>query len=200
MSSWGPHHGEEDPIRGWRGSGTVFFSRCNLKCDFCQNSGISQLGEGREATPGALAGIFLALQQAGAGQITAAQAQANVIQAATLYVQQVAQLQAAGVQNLAVLNVYDLGKSPYGVASGPAVAAQISQIVSLYNNTVQTGLGALGGNVLRVDAAAIFNDILANASAYGLANTTSMAGTAVARAASSRARAGSGSRASAPWR
>ncbi len=65
MSSWGPHHGEEDPIRGWRGSGTVFFSRCNLKCDFCQNSGISQLGEGREATPGALAGIFLALQQEG---------------------------------------------------------------------------------------------------------------------------------------
>jgi outer membrane lipase/esterase len=94
--------------------------------------------------------VFLALQQIGAGQITAAQAQANVIQAATRYVQQVAQLQAAGVQNLAVLNIYDLGKSPYGVASGPAVAAQISQIVSLYNNTVQTGLSALGGNVMRV--------------------------------------------------
>ena len=140
----------------------------------------SYLGQGID--PGALhfvsAGyndIFLTLQQAAAGQITAAQAQAKIVQAATLYVQQVGTLQAAGAQNLAVLNIYDLGKSPYGVASGPAVAAQISQIVSLYNTTVQTGLNALGGNVMRVDTAAIYNDILASASALGLSNTTSPA-------------------------
>jgi len=137
---------------------------------------------GRGVDPGALhfvsAGyndIFLALDQVAAGQITAAQAQAIVVQAATRYVQQVAQLQGAGAQNLAVLNVYDLGKSPFALSSGPAVAAQISQIVSLYNTTVQAGLGTLGGNVMRVDAAAIYNDILANASAYGLTNTTSRA-------------------------
>jgi outer membrane lipase/esterase len=115
--------------------------------------------------------IFLTLQQAAAGQITTAQAQANIVQAATRYVQQVGLLQAAGAQNLAVLNIYDLGKSPYGVAAGPAVAAQISQIVSLYNTTVQSGLNALGGSVMRVDAAAIYNDIIANASAIGLSNT-----------------------------
>ena len=65
VASWGPHHGEEAPIRGTRGSGTVFFSWCNLACDFCQNFELSRLGEGRETTPGALAGIFLALQEEG---------------------------------------------------------------------------------------------------------------------------------------
>jgi len=65
VASWGPHHGEEAPIRGTRGSGAVFFSWCNLACDFCQNYELSRLGEGRETTPGALAGIFLALQEEG---------------------------------------------------------------------------------------------------------------------------------------
>lgn len=65
VASWGPHHGEEDPIRGSRGSGTVFFANCNLACEFCQNSDLSHLGEGREATPTALAAIFLALQEEG---------------------------------------------------------------------------------------------------------------------------------------
>jgi len=44
------HHGEEPPISGTRGSGTVFFSHCNLTCLFCQNYPISQLGVGREMT------------------------------------------------------------------------------------------------------------------------------------------------------
>jgi putative pyruvate formate lyase activating enzyme len=65
VASWGPHHGEEEPIRGSRGSGTVFFSYCNLACDFCQNFDLSRLGEGREATPMALSAIFLALQDEG---------------------------------------------------------------------------------------------------------------------------------------
>ena len=48
VSSLGPHHGEEDPLRGFRGSGTIFFSWCNLRCVFCQNSDISQRGVGQE--------------------------------------------------------------------------------------------------------------------------------------------------------
>lgn len=44
------HHGEEPPISGMRGSGTVFFSHCNMRCFFCQNYPISQLGNGREMT------------------------------------------------------------------------------------------------------------------------------------------------------
>jgi putative pyruvate formate lyase activating enzyme len=42
VSSWFPHFGEEDCLRGWNGSGTIFFSHCNLRCVFCQNFEISQ--------------------------------------------------------------------------------------------------------------------------------------------------------------
>ena len=48
MHSFGPHHGEEDCLRGWAGSGTIFFSWCNLRCVYCQNWEISWKGEGRE--------------------------------------------------------------------------------------------------------------------------------------------------------
>jgi hypothetical protein len=43
-----PHFGEEDVLRGWHGSGTIFFSFCNLRCVFCQNFQTSQVGEGQE--------------------------------------------------------------------------------------------------------------------------------------------------------
>jgi putative pyruvate formate lyase activating enzyme len=64
-----PHLGEEDCLRGWRGSGTIFFSWCNLKCVFCQNFETSQLGEGTEATPTELARMMLELQAAGCHNI-----------------------------------------------------------------------------------------------------------------------------------
>jgi len=48
VNSFGPHFGEEDPLRGVMGSGTIFFSWCNLRCVFCQNWEISQQGLGRE--------------------------------------------------------------------------------------------------------------------------------------------------------
>lgn len=50
-----PHFGEEDCLRGWNGSGTIFFSWCNLRCVFCQNHDISQKGEGSVATSERLA-------------------------------------------------------------------------------------------------------------------------------------------------
>ncbi len=65
VASYGPHLGEEDVLRGWRGSGTVFFSGCNLHCVYCQNYDISQLSSGRPVTAEQLAGIFLYIQQAG---------------------------------------------------------------------------------------------------------------------------------------
>jgi putative pyruvate formate lyase activating enzyme len=48
--SLAPHHGEEDCLRGWRGSGTIFFSWCNLRCVFCQNWEISWKGDGQEVS------------------------------------------------------------------------------------------------------------------------------------------------------
>ena len=63
------HHWEEPPISGTRGSGTIFFSHCNLRCRFCQNYEISQLGQGREVTPDRLLAIMLELEQQGAHNI-----------------------------------------------------------------------------------------------------------------------------------
>jgi putative pyruvate formate lyase activating enzyme len=69
VSSYGPHLGEEDPLRGWRGSGTIFFARCNLKCQYCQNHDISQSDSGYEVEPEQLASIMLELQVQGCHNI-----------------------------------------------------------------------------------------------------------------------------------
>ena len=69
VSSAFPHVGEEDVLSGRRGSGTIFFSWCNLRCVFCQNSDISQMGEGEEVDAGTLAGLMLRLQEMGCHNI-----------------------------------------------------------------------------------------------------------------------------------
>jgi putative pyruvate formate lyase activating enzyme len=69
VASYHPHLGEEEPLRGWRGSGTIFFSRCNLACQFCQNYDISQLAAGREVEPEDIAVMMLALQEQGCHNI-----------------------------------------------------------------------------------------------------------------------------------
>ena len=63
------HQFEEPCISGKNGSGTIFFSNCNLKCKFCQNYEISQLGKGREISIEELAQIFLKQQERGAENI-----------------------------------------------------------------------------------------------------------------------------------
>jgi putative pyruvate formate lyase activating enzyme len=65
VSSAFPHFGEEDCLRGWSGSGTIFFGMCNLHCVFCQNWDISQLEQGRELPAEAIADIALELQGQG---------------------------------------------------------------------------------------------------------------------------------------
>ena len=62
VSSFNPHHGEEPPISGIYGSGTVFFTNCTLHCIFCQNYPISQLGTGKPVSIIDLAEMFLYLQ------------------------------------------------------------------------------------------------------------------------------------------
>jgi putative pyruvate formate lyase activating enzyme len=64
-----PHHGEEDCLRGKRGSGTIFFSGCNLRCVFCQNWDISHGTPGEEVSPGELASFMLKLQALGCHNI-----------------------------------------------------------------------------------------------------------------------------------
>ncbi len=65
VASHNVHTGEEPPISGVRGSGTIFFSYCNLRCKFCQNYPISQQGVGSFATPQELAKMMLSLQERG---------------------------------------------------------------------------------------------------------------------------------------
>jgi putative pyruvate formate lyase activating enzyme len=69
VASAGPHHGEEFPIRGWYGSGTIFFASCNLRCVYCQNCDISHQPNGEELEPETLAGIMLDLQEQGCHNI-----------------------------------------------------------------------------------------------------------------------------------
>jgi putative pyruvate formate lyase activating enzyme len=69
VASYGPHHGEEDPLRGWNGSGTIFFSWCNLRCVYCQNHDISQAPAGHEMTSAELAAIMIELQARGCHNI-----------------------------------------------------------------------------------------------------------------------------------
>ncbi len=65
ISSVSPHHGEEPPISGTRGSGTIFFTNCSLKCVYCQNYPISQMGNGSERSIGELACQMVWLQEKG---------------------------------------------------------------------------------------------------------------------------------------
>ena len=69
ISSYFPHFGEEDCLRGTRGSGTIFFSGCNLRCVFCQNFEISWQLEGDITPPGKLAAMMLALEARGCHNI-----------------------------------------------------------------------------------------------------------------------------------
>lgn len=69
VSSFHPHFGEERPLVGRRGSGTIFLTHCNLRCVFCQNWEISQLGVGSEKDIEDLAGMMLKLQEIGCHNI-----------------------------------------------------------------------------------------------------------------------------------
>jgi putative pyruvate formate lyase activating enzyme len=65
VASYFPHFGEEDCLRGYRGSGTIFFANCNLKCVFCQNYDISQKPAGAVVGPLELSAMMLELQGLG---------------------------------------------------------------------------------------------------------------------------------------
>ena len=69
VSSIGLHHGEEFPISGVRGSGTIFLAGCNLHCIFCQNADISQMRFGKPMSTEELAYEMLNLQESGAHNI-----------------------------------------------------------------------------------------------------------------------------------
>lgn len=69
IASYGPHFGEEKPLVGHNGSGSIFFSNCNLQCVYCQNYEISHYGNGHHITPEQLAEIMINLQEKGCHNI-----------------------------------------------------------------------------------------------------------------------------------
>ena len=69
VSSAFPHFGEESPLVGYHGSGTIFLTHCNLQCIFCQNFDISHLGRGERITPSDMARMMIRLQELGCHNI-----------------------------------------------------------------------------------------------------------------------------------
>lgn len=102
ITSYGPHLGEEDPLRGWKGSGTIFFARCNLRCQFCQNYDISQKDAGKEVSAGELANIMLELQARGCHNI-------NLVSPSHVVPQILAALPIAVGSGLCIPLVYNTG-------------------------------------------------------------------------------------------
>ncbi len=116
----GPHFGEERPLVGQFGSGTIFFSRCNLQCLFCQNWEISQRGEGREVSSEELAAMMLDLQEQGCHNI-------NFVSPSHMVAQILAALALAAEQGLRVPLVYNTG----GYDSSEALAL-LDGVVDIY--------------------------------------------------------------------
>ena len=102
VHSWAPHHGEEDCLRGWRGSGTIFFAWCTMRCVFCQNWDISWKGQGEETTAANLARIMLSLQDSGCHNI-------NLVSPSHVVAQIIEAVAIAAGQGLRLPLVYNSG-------------------------------------------------------------------------------------------
>lgn len=102
VASAGPHFGEERPLVGRHGSGTIFFAWCSLRCRYCQNASISQRGEGHPVTPEALAETMLALQRHGCHNI-------NLVTPSHVVPQILAATQIAAERGLCIPLLYNTG-------------------------------------------------------------------------------------------
>jgi putative pyruvate formate lyase activating enzyme len=102
VSSYNPHFGEEDPLVGTHGSGTIFFTHCNLLCLFCQNFDISHQGFGQPVSDGELAAMMLSLQNRGCHNI-------NFVSPSHVVPQLLSALEIAAAQGLSIPLVYNTG-------------------------------------------------------------------------------------------
>jgi putative pyruvate formate lyase activating enzyme len=102
VSSYGPHFGEEPPLVGLHGSGTIFITHCNLACEFCQNFAISQCGSGREVSAGAIAEMMIRLQRQGCHNI-------NIVTPSHVVPQLLKSIGIAADKGLAIPLVYNSG-------------------------------------------------------------------------------------------
>jgi len=138
VSSYGPHHGEEDPLRGWQGSGTIFFAWCNLRCVFCQNWDISQKGIGQEMGPEKIAAMMLELQAQGCHNI-------NFVSPSHVVAQIIAAVHDAARRGLRLPLVYNTG----GYDS-PEALALLDGIIDIYMPDMKYGDSALARKYSKV--------------------------------------------------
>ena len=138
VNSFGPHHGEEDPLRGTNGSGTIFFSWCNLRCVFCQNWEISHKGMGREVEADELAGMMLNLQQRGCHNI-------NFVTPSHVVAQIIAAVDIAVQKGLRLPLVYNTG----GYDS-PEALALLDGIIDIYMPDMKYGDSAIARKYSKV--------------------------------------------------
>ena len=138
VNSFGAHHGEEYPLRGWNGSGTVFFSWCSLRCVFCQNWQISQKGRGREVEPEELAAMMIQLQTQGCHNI-------NLVTPSHVVAQIIAAVATAAEQGLSLPLVYNSG----GYDS-PEALALLDGIIDIYMPDMKYGNSSIAREYSRV--------------------------------------------------
>lgn len=127
VHGFGPHNGEERPLRGSRGSGTIFFSWCNLRCVFCQNWEISQKGLGREVAAEEIAGMMLALQETGCHNV-------NLVTPSHVVAQILEALVPAAERGLSLPLVYNTG----GYDS-PEALALLDGVIDVYMPDMKYG-------------------------------------------------------------
>jgi len=102
VASAGPHFGEEPPLVGQRGSGTIFFAGCNLKCIFCQNYDIAHFYRGQEVSDEELAQIMLKMQELGCHNV-------NLVSPTHVVPNILAAVKLAAKQGLHIPLVYNTG-------------------------------------------------------------------------------------------
>jgi putative pyruvate formate lyase activating enzyme len=102
ISGCGPHFGEEPPLLGGNGSGTIFVSHCNLACEFCQNYDISQCGRGNELSCEEFAGMMVRLQNQGCHNV-------NIVTPTHVVPQMMKAVKIAADQGLTIPIVYNSG-------------------------------------------------------------------------------------------
>ncbi|MEO8995036.1 MAG: SGNH/GDSL hydrolase family protein, partial [Rhodanobacter sp.] len=115
---------------------------------------------------------------AGAGVssfMTADQAQAAIGAAAQQEVKLIGQLQAAGVKNILVFNLPNIGSTPSAAAQGASAAASLTGLSVIFNSTLNAGLGQLGTGIIPINAYALLNEAIANPAGFGFSNVTAPA-------------------------
>ena len=127
VHSAGPHFGEEDCLSGSRGSGTIFFSSCNLRCIYCQNWEIAWQGEGQEASDEELAQMMLRLQAQGCHNI-------NFVTPSHVVAQILAAVKIAAEQGLRLPLVYNT--SGY---DSPEALALLGGVIDIYMPDMKYG-------------------------------------------------------------